>query len=186
MGMASVVRHIVQSFGGGTQSVAVLTLIAEGKLPKPERIVMADTTHESTVTWVYLDEIVRPLVDCLGIPLDIVQETKGNYIYTAKDGNETMLLPAFTITGKLSTFCSGEWKRDPVKRHLRKKGYGPNKPILQWFGMSFDELDRMRRSSRKWIQHGYPLVDMRLRRDEAIEQIRRFGLPVPSRSSCKI
>jgi 3'-phosphoadenosine 5'-phosphosulfate sulfotransferase (PAPS reductase)/FAD synthetase len=180
------VRHIIQSFGCGTQSVAILTLIAQGKLTRPERIVMSDTTYEATVTWDYLDEIVRPLTSHLGIPLDIVREADGNYIYTAKDGNESMLLPAFTLTGKLSAFCSGEWKRDPVKRHLRKKGYGPSKPILQWFGMSFDELDRMRKSRRQWIQHGYPLVDMRLRRDEAIERIRRYGLPVPPRSSCKI
>lgn len=43
-------RHIVQAFGGGTQSVALLTLVAQGELPKPERIVMADTQHEGSGT----------------------------------------------------------------------------------------------------------------------------------------
>lgn len=176
-------RSIIQSFGGGTQSVALLVLVAQGVLPAPERIVMADTRHEGSATWAYLDEIVRPLVRYLDIPLDVVQ-ADGVYIYTAKDGTETMTLPAFSNTGKLQAFCSHNWKRDIVLRHLRKLGYFHSRPVLQWFGMSLDEMHRMKDSGRKWIKHAYPLVDLRLRRDEAIERVRRFKLPVPPRSSC--
>lgn len=179
-------RHITQSFGGGTQSVALLVLVAQGELPKPERIVMADTRHEGSATWAYLDEIVRPLVARLGIPLDIVSEPKsGQWVFSTRDGVEYMMLPAYTPTGKLSRpICSSRWKRRVINRHLRVMGYGSSRPVLQWLGMSFDELDRMKDSGRKWIKTAYPLVDLRLRRDEAIERVRRFGLPTPPRSSC--
>ena len=39
-------KPIVWSFGGGVQSVAILVLVAEGKLPKPECVVMSDTGRE--------------------------------------------------------------------------------------------------------------------------------------------
>lgn len=176
-------RHIIQSFGGGTQSVALLVLVVQGILPRPERIVMANTTHEGSATWDYLDEIVRPLVRYLDVPLDIVQ-ADGKYIYTSQAGKETMTLPAYSSTGKLAAFCSNNWKRDVIKPHLRSLGYFHERPILQWFGMSFDEMHRMKNSGLKWLKHSYPLIDLRLRRDEAIERVRRYGLPIPPRSSC--
>lgn len=173
-------RSIIQSFGGGTQSVALLVLVAQGNLPEPERVIMADTRHEGSATWAYLDEIVRPLVARLGVPLDVVQ-ADGEYIYAAKDGEETMTLPAFSNDGKLPAFCSNNWKRDIIRRHLRSLSY---KRVSLWLGMSLDELHRMTGTGKKWIKHVYPLVDLRLRRDEAIERVRRFGLPAPPRSSC--
>jgi hypothetical protein len=175
-------RCVVQSFGGGTQSVALLVLVAQGKLPRTERIVMADTTHEGSATWIYFDETVRPLVERLGVPLDMIQAD--GQVFKVYVEQEYMQLPAYTLTGKLPAACSNKWKRDLIRRHLRSLGYGPSKSVVQWLGMSFDELDRMRNTGLKWIEHAYPLVDLRLRRDEAIARVLDYGLPRPPRSSC--
>jgi hypothetical protein len=45
---------VVWSYGGGKQSVAIAALIVQGKLPKPDLIVMADTDangHLLGATW---------------------------------------------------------------------------------------------------------------------------------------
>ncbi len=38
---------ITMSYGGGKQTVAIVTLILEGKLPKPDFMVIADTGREA-------------------------------------------------------------------------------------------------------------------------------------------
>lgn len=52
---------ITLSYGGGKQSIAIITLILEGKLPRPDLIVFADTSHEVQTTWDYLETHVRRL-----------------------------------------------------------------------------------------------------------------------------
>ena len=37
-------KPVILSYGGGTQSIAICILIAQGRLPKPERIIIADTS----------------------------------------------------------------------------------------------------------------------------------------------
>src|SRR5690242_16471812 len=62
---------ITWSYGGGTQTLAIAILIALGKLPKPDLIVMADTGDEATETWEYTITHVLPLFDALGLVLEI-------------------------------------------------------------------------------------------------------------------
>ena len=44
----------VWSYGGGTQTAAIAVLILQGRLPKPDIAVMADTGREIASTWDYL------------------------------------------------------------------------------------------------------------------------------------
>jgi hypothetical protein len=176
--------HIVWSFGGGVQSVRILTLIAENKLSKPYRTIMVDTGRERQLVWDYTNAYTIPLMRQLGIELEIVsQKYAKNGLYGHK-GN--LLLPAFTEHGKLQTFCSGEWKRRVSERYLIETGgYTYKAPITQWFGMSLDEIERMRVSDLKWTKYHYPLVfDVPQRRHECILGIERFGLPKPPKSAC--
>jgi hypothetical protein len=41
----------VFSSGGGTQSAAIAALIVQGRLPKPDFVVIADTDYECSSTW---------------------------------------------------------------------------------------------------------------------------------------
>lgn len=176
-------RKIIWSFGGGVQTIAILTLIAEGKLPKPELVIMADTGRERASTWRYLAQYAMPVIKDLGLQFKIASHDLAKVDLHGHNGD--LLLPIFTLTGKLPTFCSDEWKKMVCRRLLRQLGYGPKNPVIQWLGMSLDEVDRLRVSDKKWIQNHYPLCfDIPLRRHECELQITRFGLPLPPKSAC--
>lgn len=176
-------RPIVLSYGGGKNTIAILALVADGKLPKPDVAVFADTGRERTSTWRYLDQHARPLMDSLGIEFHVATHDLATVdLYATGDA---LLIPAFTETGKLPTFCSGEWKRRVMRRYLRSIGYGPQRPIVEWLGMCLDEIHRLHQSDVDWIDTTWPLVfDVPLRRIECETVITRVGLPMPSKSAC--
>lgn len=176
-------RKIVWSFGGGVQSIAILVLVAQGKLQKPELAIMANTGRERSSTWRYFTQHAEPIFEEYEIPFEVAGHNLATVDLYAHNGD--LLIPAFTQTGKLPTFCSSEWKKLTVRRRLRQLGYGPKNPVTMWFGMSLDEVDRMRTSDKKWIKNHYPLVfDYRLRRHECELLIEDFGLPASPKSAC--
>ena len=62
---------IVMSYGGGKQTVAMVTLVLEGKLQKPDVIVMADTGREVQTTFEYLNRVVQPALKAIGLQVEI-------------------------------------------------------------------------------------------------------------------
>lgn len=176
-------RKIIWAYGGGVQSVAILVLIAQGKLPKPELAIMANTSREKTSTWRYHKQYVEPIMEEIGLPFEIAGHELATVDLYGHNGD--LLLPVFTRTGKLPAFCSNEWKKMVIRRALRQLGYGPRNPVRQWLGMSLDEVHRLRQSDKKWIENYYPLCfDVKKRKHECILEIERFGLPKPQSSSC--
>lgn len=109
-------RALTWSFGGGTQSVAIAVLVARGELPAPEVAVIADTGREATETWDYLERHVRPLLEPVGVPVEIAPHDLSTVDLYGKNGD--LLVPAYTGggDGKLPTFCSTEWKKRVVAR----------------------------------------------------------------------
>lgn len=180
-------RALTWSYGGGTQSVAIAVLVAQGKLPKPECVAMADTGREASETWEYTERHVRPMLAAVGVTLYVVNEQEGGDVpelYGGED-DDTLLIPAYSQDGALSTFCSGRWKRDPVTRFFRQMGFGPKKPTRNWVGFSIDELRRVQPDRALWQQAAYPLIfDVPMRRSECAELVTRAGLPHPPKSSC--
>jgi hypothetical protein len=176
-------RELIHSYGGGVQSAAIAVLIAQGKLPRPERIVMADTGREPVSTWRYLGEHIQPLLATAGLKVEIVPHSLSKVDLYGHNGD--LLIPAFTDTGKLPTLCSNEWKRRPILRYLRTVGYGPAKPIRLWIGISIDEVERAKPGREVWVEHWWPLLfDAPTRRSECITLVESAGLPTPPRSSC--
>jgi len=172
------------SYGGGTQSVAIAILIADGKLPKPEWIGIADTGRESSETWEYTDKWVRPLLKGCGLDIEVVSHSFSKVDLYSHKGD--LLIPAFTETGKLDTFCSTEWKKRVIQRRLRQLGYGPNNPVTTWIGISLDEIGRCKPSGEEWQLYDWPLIWNKpaLRRTDCVEIARKAGLPDPPKSSC--
>jgi len=172
-------RPVIWSYGGGTQSVAIAVLVAQGRLPRPDRILMADTSREATETWDYLDNVIRPL----GLEVEIVGHDRATVDLFS--GNGDVLLPMYTPDGgRLPSYCSNEWKKRPIERWLRTHGYGVLRPITMWLGISVDEIHRAKPNSTSWIENQWPLLDVPLRRDECRALVAEFGLPQPPRSSC--
>lgn len=60
-------RANVWSYGGGTQSVAIAALIIQGRLPKPDYAVIADTGMEKQSTWDYMDNVTNPALKSIGL-----------------------------------------------------------------------------------------------------------------------
>lgn len=178
-------RTIVWAFGGGVQSVGIAILIALGKLPLPEYIGMADTSYERGVVWEYSKRYTFPLLGELGTQVDVIPHSYSTVDIEAKNGD--LLLPVFTQTGKLPTFCSNEWKQRVYRRRLRELGYGPSRPVAKWLGYSLDENDRMKQTGLKWIINHFPLLlgyGARYSRHGLEQIISDYGWPPPPSSAC--
>lgn len=167
---------LVLSFGGGTQSWGIAALVVLGELPSPDLAVMMDTGRECASTWNYLDAHR----DSLPFPLIVI----GNGtppIFWPK-GQRDCLLPAYTATGKLPPFCSGLWKRDSFRRFLRHDAGVLRAEV--WFGISYDEAERMTTARPQWLTHSYPLVEHQIRRGDCIQAAERVFGERPPRSRC--
>lgn len=177
-------RAITWSYGGGTQSVAIAVLIAAGKLPRPEWIGIADTGRESSETWEYTDRYVRPLLAGVGCEIEVVPHSLATVdLYSLKG---ELLIPAYTETGNLDTFCSTEWKKRVIQRRLRALGYGVKRPVITWIGISLDEIGRCKPSGVEWQLYDWPLImrNPAQYRSHCYDLVERAGLPRPPKSSC--
>ena len=65
-----------------------------------------------------------------------------------------------------------------------RKKVPKDKKVTQIFGISYDEMARMRQSPLKYISNEYPLVTKRMRRHNCLEWIEQKGYPKPPRSAC--
>ena len=200
---AAVGRPVIWSYGGGVQSAAIAVLVLRGELPRPERIVMADTSREASATWAYLDEVVQPALAEVGLRVEIAPHslaTKGLLSTSGKLADAGLgkpLMPVYTRqadgagrVGQMRNFCSGEWKREVVRRYVRSLGYGPAGrsdlgPVVNWLGISRDEMGRMGGDRRKWMTTRWPLIfDRPTTRAECLELVAGAGWPRPPKSSC--
>lgn len=173
----------VLNYGGGLQTVCVCVLIAEGVLPRPDRIVMADTSREVQSTWDYLHEDIQPYLEKHGLPaVEIAKHELATVdLYSSK--SSTILIPVFTETGKLSSWCSGEWKTEVVKRHLRATGV---KSATQWIGYAFDETKRWKDKPTEdgpWRLR-FPLVELGIVKIDCNVIAKKAGLRAARKSRC--
>jgi len=181
------------SSGGGTQSAAITALIVQGKLPRPDVVIIADTGYEKATTWQYLDAVIRPELAKIGIEVHRVTQEWAKCGMLSTTG-KTVLMPGFTSqvvgqAGKLNGMCSNEWKVRPVNRYLRKVLGIETKNQRRWIGFSMDESRRALRmmlgDEYKKGRIRFPLIhDVPLRRAEAINLVQQMGWPTPPRSAC--
>jgi hypothetical protein len=172
----------ILNYGGGRQTVAICVLITKGVLPKPDVIVMADTSRENPSTWEYLDQHMKPLLAEHGLRVEVAGHELANVDLYANNGD--LLIPVFTKTGKLRTFCSDKWKRRVVDRYLRAKGIRSG---VSWIGFGFDEKRRWTarhgKTEGKWTTI-CPLVDLMINTATCLKIIEGAGLPIPHHSAC--
>lgn len=109
------------SCGGGRQSAGIAALIVQGRLPKPDHACFVALEWEKRTTFDYLRDYIRPAMKSMGVPFTVIPRKKYATVglWSGADG-ETLVLPAHTKQSgeysKLPEFCSGEWKREVVKR----------------------------------------------------------------------
>jgi hypothetical protein len=184
----------VWSCGGGTQSCAIGALIVQGRLPKPDVCLIADTGRETGATWEYLDQTLNPALVSVGLEvIRIPAETWGRHGTRLCYSETVCAIPAFsTLNGpiaKLTNFCTTNWKIDVQRRWLSEVLGMTKSRCRQWIGFSRDE---QRRVSKAMIHEDHrkgltwlPLVEgIPTTRREAVQLVERMGWPTPPRSAC--
>jgi hypothetical protein len=86
--------------------------------------------------------------------------------------------------GMLRRQCTSKLKVGPIRKKLRALMAEQGVKVAdQVFGISFDEVQRMRDPDVRYVRHVYPLVDRGLRRADCIAYLERAGWTAP-RSAC--
>lgn len=173
-------RAQVLSYGGGWQTVGMIVLALTGRIEMPDLLVMADTGREKTSTFDYMNELVQPALERIGRSVEVAAHSLA--AVDMYSGNGDLLIPVYTETGKLPTFCSNEWKERVVKRYLRSLGHNA---VDCWIGYSTDEAVRAdRKTEQQWYKRRYPLIEAGISRTDCRVIIEDYGWPLPNKSSC--
>jgi hypothetical protein len=192
-------QYNVLNYGGGWQTTGMLALLEQSNLPRPDRIIIADTGREKKSTWRYLESAARPHMQAIGMDIEIAPRSLAYVDIYGHNGD--LLLPVWTATGKLSAFCSTEWKARVVERYLKLTELGFTREAIaampvsevqthmkrrtegeyrNWIGFTYDERDRIKSPVGKW----FPLVEMMLTKADIRTIIRAAGWADPTSSAC--
>ena len=183
--------HIL-SLGAGVQSTTLALMAAVGEItPMLDAAIFADTQSEPAAVYRHLDWLEGVL------PFPVHRVTAGSLrdeILGAMQGTNRMDArpPFFTGGGgMLRRQCTQDFKVYPIQRQIRalagiaRGSHGPKSiAVEQWFGISWDEVGRMRDSDFRWLRHAYPLVERRLTRADCLTWCEARGYPTPPKSAC--
>ncbi|WP_370151428.1 phosphoadenosine phosphosulfate reductase [Streptacidiphilus sp. EB129] len=181
------------SYGGGVQSTALLVLAAKGDIDYSTFLfanVGDDSEHPATLA--YIRDVAAPYAARAGIELHQLRRTRRDgtteTLMERLNRPDTRSIPipvrmANGAPGRRS--CTADFKIRVVGRWLRQHGATADAPATVGIGISLDEIHRAnRRRSEPHERIEYPLLDLRLRRDDCEQIIEGAGLRVPPKSSC--
>jgi hypothetical protein len=170
----------ILSLGWGVQSFTLAAMVALGELEPIDAAIHADTTHESKLTYEFADRW-RGWLEERGVR---VVTTKANAPLINAHGG--ILIPAFTVSpaglGQTHRQCTGDWKINYIRRWLQSNRN--KQPVEQWLGISMDEFQRMHDSDVKYITHRWPLIELKMTRNDCVSWLKAHGLEVPPKSAC--
>jgi hypothetical protein len=178
--------HII-SLGAGVQSSCLALMAARGEVgPMPTAAIFADTQDEPASVYEYLDWIEKQL------PFPVYRVTAGRLseaatrIRVSKKGNKYTQsgIPVFITEGIAQRQCTADFKITPIRKKCRElcgKGGG----VIQWIGISLDEVSRMKPSRDKWCNNRWPLIEKEMTRHDCLRWIKTHGYKTPSRSACR-
>lgn len=176
---------IVLSLGWGIQSFTLAAMVALGELDKIDVAIHSDTRHEKSSTYEFAARWTPWLVS-RGVRVETVSAANTNFFDMPRLcslGTPPLYsLDANGNRGQLNRSCTNRWKITPMRRWIQS--YRNKASVTQLIGISLDEFHRMRSSDVKYITHRYPLVELRMTRQDCIVWLERHWLEVPPKSSC--
>ena len=193
-------KHIhVLSYGGGTQSTALLLMALKGEINGviPDYIIFSNTGWEPESIYNWVEKVNDYIKKEYGREIIITDggNIRTDLINAVQTGSRVASLPFYTLNeegkkGMVRRQCTAEYKIDPVKRKVRDLlGYKPRQRVKEivhmWKGISVDEMQRMKPIPDKWIEAEHPLIDVvNMDRSECISYVENEGLGTPAKSSC--
>lgn len=189
--------HVI-SLGAGVQSSTMALMAAAGEImPMPKCAIFADTQAEPKSVYTWLDWLEKEL------PFPVHRVTKGSLTDNTlmlhdredKDGQWMKgCIPAFTVNktdgshGIMPRQCTYDYKVEVLDKEARRiakiqrgqKTVG----VIQWIGISLDEVHRMKTARHAWSEFRYPLIDRRMKRHDCLRWMQVKGYPQPPRSAC--
>lgn len=192
--MTDVLR--VLSLGGGVQSTTLLRMILAGEFADPPTCaVFADTQWEPSAVYAHLWKLAEECA-AVGFPLYVVA-TSSLRDDALDPAHRVASMPFFVRNpaGKLARArrqCTKEYKIVPIGRFIRRQllGLAPGRSprrgqlVEQWFGISWDEAQRVAMPRVQYMRHRYPLVDRRMTRGDCVRWLADHGHAAPPKSSC--
>jgi len=198
-------KMTILNFSGGKQSSCLLWMVLLGHLEKPDNffVLTADPGMENSLTYRYV-EMMHEKCREAGITA-LVADPKSLYfdIMDLPKRKRTGRLdnpPYWTIDekgkqGRLKQSCTKYYKIQPMDRALRglmEKYLGIKRNnsrigenvVCKWIGFSYEEVMRIKPASQKYVEFQYPLVDMKMKKEDIIAYFIENDLPVPPRSVC--
>jgi hypothetical protein len=192
-------EHLPQyiSLGAGVQSSTLALMAAHGEVgPMPQAAIFADTQAEPASVYTWLDWLEKQL------PFPVYRVTAGNLknealrVRTSRKGRIYFrtAIPFFTKAhdghiGKIThRTCTADYKIQPLMKCVRKLAgikRGQKTPgLVQWIGISMDELQRVKPSREPWAATRWPLIEQRMDRAACLRWMTSRGYPTPPRSAC--
>lgn len=198
----------VLSLGAGVQSTTLLLLSAEGRLPKPDAAIFADTGWEPRAVYEHLDHLEREVAQPAGIPIHRV--SVGNIRDDALNPEARFAqMPLYIRSrggrdGMLRRQCTAEYKVKPIKATVRELLGYPHPTqvptgvyVEQWIGISLDEASRAARhyDDVAYMKSRYPLITevtggaergkaVGWTRADCIRYLTASGFPETPKSAC--
>lgn len=176
------------SYGGGVQSFAILALVVDKKLPRPDRIIMVDMSPYEPDTIAFTERVAQPLAQSIGLGIEIVKPAKtlqqdlmrGWVVTPFWWRDEKTEKPA--LQSRRS--CTYNQKVKTVNAQIERYAWD-----TVWLGISADELRRVRGDDEKLTRgrmrtNKYPLIELDMTRADCSAYIEKMGLPVPPKSAC--
>jgi hypothetical protein len=161
--------------------------------PMPVAAIFADTQAEPASVYRWLDWLEGQL------PFPVYRVSKGSLTEMAltirekKDGSgrwAKTVIPTYIKNrdgsrGIVQRQCTYDFKVLPLEREalklMREAGVTG---VVQWIGISLDEVHRMKPARDERITHRWPLIDLRVSRHDCLRWMESHGYPRPPRSAC--
>lgn len=184
----------ILSMGWGVQTWTLAAMMALDEHPRADFVVFADTHHEGQGTYQFVRQWA-PWLGEHGLTVVTVEAERTDVVREDWGKTGAVLIPAFSSNnnsakeGQVRRQCTHDWKITPIRRWLRaelgRRGLKATPGAVEcWQGISWDEFQRMHTSDVAYITNVYPLVDLRMSRNECVAWLEAHQLPVPPKSAC--
>ena len=178
---------IIVSFGGGTNSTAMLVGLHERGI-RPDFITFADTGGERPHTYRHINDVQKWLVK-IGFPKVVTVkkvDKNGDVMTLEQDCLQGEKLPALAYGFKQ---CSQKFKIQPQDKYYNnlpatKAEWKAGRKIAKYIGFDANESRRAKDYDDTKYNLEYPLIEWGWDRAKCVEAIERAGLPQPGKSSC--